>query len=575
MPICNLLFLLITTLGVRGNELPDGVVLKAGGDVLPAMPAVAEQFVSLKVPLRSPHFVDTPVALVNEEPITLAELAGSLGSPSNSATTEGEEESADYQGVLQRLINSMLIAQEARNIGLNETDSFRSQVKAFKIKTLQRELIRNHLEGLEPDPAEVEKVYKQISREVQLHVLTFESGAEAQRFLDELKEVDFDQLAEKYIEESKAKEEGGENYVKMKDLLPQVGQQVYAMEKGGVSNIFRTEKGFILFRLTDSRFVEDPSVEKEAIRIVLDSLRRQKAMEYSNSLSDKYVTFNEELYQHLDFDADFEELLQDERVLATVQGEEPIIITVADLATRLQANFFHGADKAQKLKIINERKDSTISNMLFSYTSELEAHRLGFDQTKEYQRSVETFERATLFKAFMDKVVLPDVKLNAEEVRSYYDEHIDEYSSPAMLRMSSLVFHTRQGAESALDKLRKGADFKWVSANATGFVPPETKGLLPFDEKLLSLTSLPADLQETAGRAKKGESLLYAAPEGDYYYVLVIEQTFPPEPQPYAAARSAVARVVFDKKTQQLINEWTIKLKEFYPTQIFLTDRGQ
>jgi hypothetical protein len=257
-----------------------------------------------------------------------------------------------------------------------------------------------------------------------------------------------------------------------------------------------------------------------------------------------------------------------------VKGEEPITITVGELAARLQTNFFHGADKAQKLKIVNERKDSTISNMLFRYTSELEARHLGLDKTADFQRSIETFERSTLFTAFMDKVILPDVKLTAEEVRTYYDEHIDEYSSPAMLRMNSLVFHTREDAESALEKLRKGADFKWVSANAAGFVPPDTEGLLPFDEKLLSLTSLPEDLQESASGAKKGDSLLYAAPAGDYYYVLVMEQIFPPEPQAYDQARGAVSRTVFDKKAQQVLDDWITKLKEFYDTQIFLTDPG-
>ncbi len=529
---------------------------------------------SLKIPLFSPHFVDTPVALVNDEPITLGELAESLGPSSEPETKQGEEDSSDYQNVLQRIIRSRLIVQEAINIGLNETDTMRNQVENFKIKKLQQELIQNHLKGLEPDPVDVEDVYKQISREVRLYPLTFDSGAEAQRFLDELKDGDFDLLAKKYIEEGKVKGEMEEQYVKIKDLLPQVGQQVYSMEKGGVSNVFRTAEGFLLFQLVDTRFVQDPSVEKEAVRIVLDTLRRQKAMEYSNALTDKYVIFDQALYEQLDFDADFEELLQDKRVLATVKGEEPITITVGELAARLQTNFFHGADKAQKLKIVNERKESTISNMLFRYTSELEARHLGLDKTADFQRSVETFERSTLFAAFMDKVILPDVKLTAEEVRTYYDEHIDEYSSPAMLRMNSLVFHTREDAESALEKLRKGADFNWVSANATGFVPPDTEGLLPFDEKLLSLTSLPEDLQESASKAKKGDSLLYAAQASGYYYVLLMEQIFPPEPQPYDQAKGAVARTVFDKKAQQLLDDWIIKLKEFYPTQIFLTEPG-
>jgi parvulin-like peptidyl-prolyl isomerase len=567
--IWAVIFFLITPLGAHGSDPQPGTTHESDTASLPAMPT-PEKFVSLKIPLFSTHFAETPVALVNDEPITLGELAEALG-PLRALDTKQE---AVYQSVLQRIIRSRLILQEAINIGLNETDTMKNQIENFKIKTLQQELIKNHLQGLVPDPADVEDVYQQLSREVQLYSLTFELGADAQLFLDETQDGDFDQLANKYIEAGKAMAEKGDQYLKIKDLLPQVGQQVYSMKKGSVSKVFRTEKGFLLFQLTDTRFVEDPTVEKQAVRIVLDTLKKQKAMEYSNTLTDKYVTFDDALYEQLDFDTSLEELLKDDRVLATVKGEEPVIITVGDLAAKLQLNFFHGADKAQKLKMINERKDSTISNMLFRHTSEREAHHLGLDQTEDFKRKVAAFERSTLFSAFMDKVILPDVRITSEDVRTYYDEHIDEYSSPAMLRMNSLVFHNQQDAESALDKLRKGADFNWVSANASGFVDPDAEGVLPFDEKLLSLTSLPNDLQESARGANKGDSLFYAASEGDYYYVLVIKEVFPPEPQPYEQARNAVSRTVFDQKARELLDEWITKLKEYYPTQVFLIDQG-
>ena len=255
-----------------------------------------------------------------------------------------------------------------------------------------------------------------------------------------------------------------------------------------------------------------------------------------------------------------------------MEGPEPLTITVGDLVAEVGSRSFHGADKAQSLQKLNKKKDITITNMLFKITGELEARHLGLDKTPEFTQKVEDFERSLVFNTFMQKVVLPDVKITAEEVRSYYEEHIDEFSSPAMLRMNSLVFTDRQDAENALDKLRKGADFRWVSANASGFVPPDTEGLLPFDEKLLSLTSLPEDLQESARKAQTGDALLYADPEGPFYYVLLIEKIFAPEPQPYEKARDAVSKIVYNQKTEQLLKEWTTKLKAGYETKIFLND---
>lgn len=531
-----------------------------------------QQIITLQVPLFSVHFAETPVALVNDTPITLNELADALKSPEEEVHEHTDEELLkEYKDVLQRLIQSRLIVLEARNIGLDETSWFKADLEEFKVKTLLKELISIHLEGLEADPADIKKVYEQISREVQLYTLIFEKGSDAQQFRNEVEEADFDQLAAKYIEQGLAKGEKSEEYVKIKDLLPMVGQQVYSMKTGDVSTVYRAEDGFVLFQLVDARFTEDPPVREEAVRIVMETLRKQKAMEYGNALTEKYVDFNEELYNQIDFNQDLDKLKKDGRVLATVKGDVPRRITVGDFAAKMEEGFFHGADKAQKLEMLNKRKDIVITNMLFRITGEIEARRLGLDETEEYKEKVDSFERSLLFKAFMERVILPEVQLTADEVKAYYDEHLEDYSSPAMLRMKSLVFKNREDAESALDKLRKGADFKWVSANATGFVPPDTEDALPFERNLLSLTALPEGLQEKAEGAKKGDALFYDGPEDDYFYVLYMQEVYPPKPQPYEEAKDEVAKTLFDIKAQQLVDEWVGKLKEVYDTQIYLT----
>ncbi len=573
--ICGVVFLpLLHQLEARADELLPGAARETGS---PAMPAPAtEEFISLKIPLRSPLFADTPVALVNDEPITLRELAESVSLQQEETAEQAGDKENRYKQVLDRLINIRLVVEEGINIGLNETAEMTTEVENFKLNVQQNMLISKHLQGLEPDPADVADVYKQMSREVQLHSITFASGYQAQQFLNEVKDGDFDQLLAKYVAEGAITEQKTEPHVKIKDLLPQVGQQVYSLAVGGFSTIFRSEGGFLLLRLVDARFVEDPGVRKEAEGIVLDALRKQKAMEYTIALEEKYVTFDNELYENLDFDTDVDALQKDARVLATIRGgEEPVTITVSDLARNLKMGFFHGADKAQKLKMINERKDSTISNMLFRHTCKLEAHALGLDESEDFKIMVAAFERSTIFKAFMSKVIFPDVQLKAEDVRAYYDEHLDTYSSPAMLQLNSLVFDNRQDAESALAKLQKGADYKWVSANASGLIPPGTEGVLPFDRNLLSLTALPEDLQPTLKGAGKGSTLLYAPSENKRFYVLLVDNVFPPEPQPYELAKDEVAKVVFNVKSEELLAEWVAKLKEAYETRNFLVEEVQ
>ncbi|MCL7489786.1 MAG: peptidyl-prolyl cis-trans isomerase [Desulfobulbaceae bacterium] len=529
-------------------------------------------------PFFAPPFDDTPVALVDDEPITKYDLSMALDRQGKEVSDDpGERDKEEYLAALDRLINSRLIVLEAKNIGLHETSEVTSQVENFKLATLQQELMQNHLQGLEPDPAEVEELYQKMSREVKLYSLVFPAGPEARRFLEEVKEGDFDQIAQRYLEEGKATVKKDENYVKIKDLRPEVGQEVYSMDIGGLSKIYRTDDGHLLYRLVDARFVEDPSVREEAAHLVNEKAKREKALEYSFALQDKYVTFDEELFEQLDFETDMEQLLKDKRVLAKAKQEDapPFVVTVGDLAARIKAGFFHGADKAAKLKIINQRKKAILSNMIFMYTSELEARRLGLDETEDFQRKVEDFERSTIFSAFMNRVLLPEVKVTEEEIRAYYDEHIDEFSSSPMLRMKSLVFHNRQDAENALDKLRKGADYNWVSANAANLVAPDNEEVLPLDKNLLSLTALPEDLHELVHEAKKNDSLVYAPSEGNFFYLLLVEDVFPPESQPYEQVRNDAGQKVFNSKAEKVLDEWTMKLKEAYSVEILLNDPAQ
>ena len=456
----------------------------------------------------------------------------------------------------------------------------------FAKKTLLQELINNQMKDLVPDPGEVEKLYRQMSREVQIHTLIFKRAEDASELLDEsTKGIDFEQLATRYIADGKATEENNAAFMKIKDLLPQVGEAVYTMKPGEVSKLFRAPKGFVLFQLRDVRFVADPEVREKARQIVYERLKKQRAREYSDELIEKHVTIDEALFDQLDFEqdvsdsvkeggkkpADFEKLLQDQRILATIRGGEPGTITVADLAKELKAQFFHGIDKAIKSGNINKRKIIVFSNMLFKITGDLEARLLKLDHQPHFRYALQEFEQSTLFGAFVDKVVAPEVKIVEAEVRQVYEDHLDEYSSPVMLRIKSLVFSTRENAEHAFDRLHKGADFRWVSGNATGLVEKDSAGVLDFESNLLSLSTLPEGLQQLVKDPRQGDSFIYADPGGDLYYVLFLQQVFPPQVQPFDKVKASIARKLYNEKIKLAVDDWLAKLKDAYETKIFMT----
>ena len=78
-----------------------------------------ELLIHLEVPLTSPLFANTPVAVVDDEPITLRDLTRRVSSIHEGRADAATQARKDYAKLLDRVIATKLIAHEARNIGLD------------------------------------------------------------------------------------------------------------------------------------------------------------------------------------------------------------------------------------------------------------------------------------------------------------------------------------------------------------------------------------------------------------------------------------------------------------------------
>lgn len=545
-----------------------------------------ELLITLQAPLMSPLFADTPVAVVNEEPITFRDLTKRIASIHSEKVDEATSAKKNYANLLERVITTMLIVQEARNIGLDELPEVENPIDQLSTQLLAASLMSPQLETVEADAAEVDELYKKLSREFLLTALRFKREEDALAFQKEYESGDdFSALATRFIGVGRAAGEiDGQQYMKLKDLLPQIAQAAFEMDEDSLSPIFTADGGFLLFYLDDMRFYQDAGVKEEARQTILAPLKKEKADEYIDFLIREYSSIDRELLDEVDLErqttgylwsreeqpVDFEKFLDDDRVLATVHGDEPFVVTVGDLAGEVRSKRFHGVEEAAKKRTLNKEKWPVLRDMLFRRILRIEAAKQGKDQTEEYLDAINETTNSLLFDTFVSRIITPDVKISEQEARDYYAKHLDDFSSPTMLRMNGLVFSTVPDAESALMKLRRGADFRWVSANSPGQVDKEAEETLNFDSALLSLTALPEDLRKAAEGAQRGDSLLYSGRE-NHHYVITIEKVFPAEPQPYQAARQSIAAILFEQKTRALIEDWRGKLKEAYETRIFVT----
>lgn len=510
------------------------------------------------------------VASVNDEPITLDEFNYALASAKRSAPPGKSMSKEDEVELLERLINARLIIQEAQKIGLDELPEIKNMVDVFARVTLREQLMDRVVKKVKVDEKEVEKLYKEAIKEWKVSSVVFEKEDDAKKMVEELKAgKKFDELSKTLIAAGKAKGDEA-RYLKAKELNPQVVQAVSKMNSGSVSPVIHLKSGFAIVRLEDIRYPENAEEKERAQAEVLKQKRLAALKEYNNGLIKKYAKVHKDVLDRLDFETKepgFQKLLKDTRSLADIKGEKPI--TVGDLAQVLRQQLYHGVDQAIESKKLNAKKMQMFDDLLYKRIFRKEALRLGLDKTESYTYRVKEYEDSVIFGVFIQKAVVPDVKVSDEELRTYYQEHIGEYTLPEMMRIDGLAFNKRADAESAIEKLRKGADFQWLSSNAEGQADKNSEGLLRFEGKLLTTKDLPEGIQKAVSGAKSGDSRLYAAPEG-YFYVLSMREVIPSSPKPFEEARQEIGQKVFDEKIRKAMNEWTTKLRAASDIKMYL-----
>ena len=486
--------------------------------------------VPVNVPLFSPLFANFPIATVEDDPITLRDLEQGLN------ITHEQEGSGDktagkisYQDILDRLLTLRLIVHEARTIGLDDLPEAKAMIEADRQQYLLT-LLQNHMvEHVKPDDKEVDAFYKDYAIEYKINSALFEKEENAKKAAEEIKGgKDFNETIKKYIESHQARGMAEEKYLKRRELLPEIAQAVATMQTGTVSPVTRIESGFVLFKLEDARVpTEEDTTARDMARQA--SLRRQKAkatFEFKKELFKKYVKLDKKLLEKIDYEAKpgffskepaFDKYLKDDRVIAEIQGEKPV--TVSMLTKAIQAKLFHGVEEALKSHSINEKKMPAFSELLEKKLELKEVQSLGLDKTDEAQAALKDIEYSVLFNLFVQKVVFPDVHVTDDDMKAYYESHQKDFTKPSMISMTSLAFKDKKHAETAIARLRQGTDFNWMKANAAG-VDPDAEELTAGGIPVL-MSSMPEDLRKAVDGASPGDYRLYSGPKGLFYTLLI------------------------------------------------------
>jgi len=249
-----------------------------------------------------------------------------------------------------------------------------------------------------------------------------------------------------------------------------------------------------------------------------------------------------------------------------VEGDESL--TVSQLAKGIREQFYHGLGTAIENGTVNEKKIPVLNEIIYKRVFRREALAQGIDNTPEFVGAVADYRDSTIFGAFVERVLRPEITIAPSDLRAYYQEHIDEYTTPTMVKLRSLVFGNASTAQAALDKLKKGTDFRWMKANAEGQVQPENEEGAGISEGVVIERNLPEALRKALEGTEEGAFVLYRQ-EGKYFHVLNVEKRFPSKVQSFEDVQQDLRLSAYKEKIERVLRDWLERLKNAYGAEVY------
>ena len=373
------------------------------------------------------------LAVVGDEVITRADLAVAM-----ERIPEARRERLRLR-VLDDLIRAKVFSAEAIDAGLENDPKIKEELDTARDDTLARLFVRKHVDReAEPSDEEVRRYFDDHKKEfvasegVLVQQIRVKKPEDARAVLDELKAgTSFAELAKKKSTARSWKEGGSMGWQYKGWMEPAVEKVAFGLEKGKVSDIIETKKGYEIVKVLDKKEKrEAPFEEAEAnIRSRLFSMRKKE-------LADQY-------YEK----AGVNSAPAEKGALARI-GEETI--TEETLAPKLAEFSEKEKEKAKKRWI-----DYLIEKKVFSD----EAEKVDLQSDPEVAAELRVARERILAAAFYARSIKDELQISDEEIRGYYGSHRDEFAIPVRLRVKSILVKTREEAQEILKELDKGASF--------------------------------------------------------------------------------------------------------------------
>lgn len=429
---------------------------------------------------------DDVVAVVNGDPIPLYELDNQLKSANADNFPSFAEELRLRKVIVDTLVIQQLLVQEAYKLNLNELEEVARIALSNKEKFLLDALFEREIATTEEvSEATLQSYYDRLEYKFRASHILVATQEEAQSMLDSLDDgAPFGRLAFNHsLDRTSAKENGDLGYFVWGQMVDPIQNAAIQMAPGETSSPIRTKFGWHIFRVTEkipnSSRASFASMKFAIKQDILARKRNERLQAYFEKVAEKFPVTVEErtvdfllkkresLYPPLYLDRlpkndfDLEQLDRDEKALtmATWDGGQ---ISVGEYLTRIRSIPREAVPNFDQTDSLSQ----FIFRLKFNEILGLEARRLGLESSDEFKLKMKRFRELTMAEMMKDSIPQPPPPDDPELLR-YYEEHLDEFTSPAKVHLFEVLVSDEGQARKLRKEIRTLSKLREAAAELT------------------------------------------------------------------------------------------------------------
>ncbi|MEW5802427.1 MAG: peptidylprolyl isomerase [bacterium] len=370
----------------------------------------------------------------------------------------------DRENLLNQIIASILLAQEARRQGLDKDPSVQQQLKMINEQQLALFFYQKKVtDKTRLSDKELDNLIPAKERQkIRFQEIVTQSKEDAAAILSQIKQgTSFEKLAKEKSLGRNAKDGGDIGFVIINtNIFPEeVEEVIFKLKDGEVSEPIKTREGYALFKAIERKNLTDKELESKKNYLQF-KLAKEKTDQITSSLLESLRSKANVKVLDKNLAKIEEAKVKDDSLLkiqlAEVNGNA---ITLNDIIGG-QATYGNPLDSPllKNPSFLKNMVEDKIKNVLFV----TEAKRIGMEKDPEFQRKTKIFADGVLANKFAMDILCKDIKASDDEYRKFYDEHKNDpqfKNIPERVRVKHILVDDAKLADDIMKRLKKGENF--------------------------------------------------------------------------------------------------------------------